>query len=52
MDRQGVIFPRNIKMNDNKGDISLTIDYSDVDFDAVGDINFVPGNGYQSVLLQ
>lgn len=52
MDRQGVIFPRNIKMNDNEGDISLTIDYSDVDFDAVGDINFVPGSGYQRVLLQ
>lgn len=50
--KHGVVFPRNIRINDNGGENSLIIDYSDVDFDAVGDLNFVPGGGYQRVLLR
>ncbi len=50
--KQGVVFPRNISINDSEGNTSLTIDYSDVDFAAADDINFIPGSGYERVPLR
>lgn len=50
--KQGVVFPRNIKINDSGGNTSMTIDFSDVDFGIADDLNFIPGGGYERVLLR
>ncbi len=49
---QGVIFPRNIRINDGSGNSSLTIDFSDVDINSGDDIKFIPGSGYERILLR
>jgi len=48
----GIIFPRSINLSDGDGKLSLSIDLSDVELGVNDIINFIPGNGYEKVLLK
>jgi len=48
----GIIFPRSINLSDGEGKLSLSISLSDVELGVNDIIDFIPGNGYEKVLLK
>lgn len=51
-ENNGIIFPRSINLSDGDGKLSLSISLSDVELGVNDIINFIPGSGYEKVLLK
>jgi outer membrane biogenesis lipoprotein LolB len=49
---KGITFPRNINLKDSTGNLSLSIEISEVELGVNDNINFIPGSGYERILLR